>query len=210
MKLLKFNEISEDTVESKSGIYAWYYKVSLGTRDIIVLTESLKDKSFQEQSDLVRDFLDRHFYQYFKESDYSAVICGKLMPTFEGSLSHVNQGSESLVESIVKNPSSLLEIQRFITEISVDFSSPIYIGMADNLKSRLSVHKSLIDKFKSESFFNQSFECRDENFAARIVARKMLTKNLYVAVHYVDSDSKIHGMLENLMNRINYPVLGRN
>lgn len=210
MELIKFDQISDIYLKDQSGIYAWYYKVSLGDKDIKDLLESMEGKSHNENIELVRGFLNRHFYQYFKESNYQATIKGKLMPHFEGQLMHVDQGSNSLIYNIVDKPEALWEIKHFLSKLSVDLSSPIYIGMADSLRSRLKIHKELIEKFKGENVVSDSFEDRDHNFAARVVSRKMLVKNLYVSVRYVDSSIKLHNLLENLINRINYPVLGRN
>tara|TARA_B100000745_G_scaffold190554_2_gene125218 strand:+ start:337 stop:969 length:633 start_codon:yes stop_codon:yes gene_type:complete len=210
MELIKFSQISDVSILDSSGVYAWYYKVSLGNKDIEDLLETLQSKSRLEKEELVKRFLNRHFYQYFKESNYLASIKGKLMPQFEGELIHVDQSSKSLISNIVDNPKSLWQIKDFISKLSVDLSSPIYIGMADSLRSRLNHHKNLIEKFKSEHFISDSTEDRDHNFAARVVSRKMLVKNLSVSIHYVESDIKLHNLLENLINRISYPVLGRN
>ena len=97
-----------------------------------------------------------------------------------------------------------------MASISIEFSSPIYIGMADNLRARLLKHKGLIESFKNRSFVNEEQDDRDSNFAFRVVSREMLTKNLVVSVKYIDSADRLHRPIENLMNRINYPVLGRN
>ena len=210
MELIKFDQISDAYIKDQSGIYAWFYSVSLGDKDIKDLLQSMEHKSLHEKGELVRSFLDRHFYQYFKESNYIASISGKLMPHFAGELMHIDQCSKSLVNSIVEKPDALWEIKHFLSKLSVDLSSPIYIGMADSLRVRLKIHRELIERFKGENVIVDSQEDRDHNFAARVVSRKMLTKNLCVSVRYVESNIKLHNLLENLINRINYPVLGRN
>lgn len=210
MNVLRFSQVTTESIENKSGVYAWYYKVSLGDADIQKLIDSLKHLDEYQKSVAVEDFLNRHFYQFFKEANYQASITGKLMPAFKGELAHIDQSSASLKSQLLTSPELLWEIKSFIKDLDVDFSSPIYIGMADNLNVRLNNHKRLIDKFKKEKVTNDNFDDRDENFAARVASKQMLTKNLYVSIKTVESDSRLHTTLENLMNRINYPVLGRN
>lgn len=210
MTILRFSQVNRDNIEAKSGIYAWYYKVSLGDADINRFIKVLNNAENFEKTSIVEKFLDRHFYQFFKESNYQASLNGKLMPTFKGELHHINQSSNALIAEIIINPNLLWELKNFTQDLAIDFSSPIYIGMADNLQKRLTTHKNLIEKFKEERILNDSFDDRDENFAARVASKQMLTKNLYVSIKTVESKLKLHTTLENLMNRINYPVLGRN
>ena len=212
MELIKFSKISDTTIREKSGIYAWYYSISLGEKDISDLITKLRNKEANRKTkfSLVSQFLDRHFYQFFKESNYKVKLSGKLMPNFEGEILHVSQSSNELIEKIIESPIVLWEIKLFLSDVSIDFSSPIYIGMAENLQIRLKKHKSLIDEYRKNELNHLDLDDRDENFAARVAARKMLTKNLFVTVQYTESEHKLHNILENLINRINYPVLGRN
>lgn len=210
MKLIKFSQLNLFDFRPSSGIYAWYYQLSLGDADIRTLLEELASSNEIVSRELVEKFLYRHVYQYYKEENYKAEIFGKLMPSFAGELIQQHQISGSLTDFILSNPETLWDIKEFLKRLSIDFSSPIYIGMAKNLKSRLLHHKRLIEQFKNERVTHSNFEDRDENFASRVVTRKMNTKNLVVAIQYIDTEKPIQSALENLMNRINYPVLGRN
>ena len=199
MQLVPFNKISPNSIDESSGVYAWYYRVSLGDHDIKKLTHEISLVEEHEKIRLVESFLDRHVYQYFRESNYVASIHGKLMPEFKGELLHVSQSSKSLAADIAEEPQILWGIKSTLSSISIEFSSPIYIGMADNLRTRLLKHKGLIESFKNKSFVNEEQEDRDSNFALRVVSREMLTKNLVVSVKYIDSADRLHRPIENLM-----------
>ncbi len=211
MNSVKWNLINTSTIDKKSGLYAWYYDLSIGDHDIKKLIELLESNiNISDNYKSVSDFLEKNFFIFFKEDNYKTKITGKLMPTFVGDLLHVEQCSESLVNKIVNSPTVLWDIKKIINEISVGFSSPIYIGMSENLQSRINNHKRLIEKFKNERIRIDNFDDRDENFAARIISRGMIETNLRVVVKYVSSDKNIHNLMENLLNRVNYPILGRN
>ena len=66
MKVLRFSQVNKDNIEESSGIYAWYYKVSLGDADIIKLIDALKLLEEAQKLTLIEEFLERHFYQFFK------------------------------------------------------------------------------------------------------------------------------------------------
>jgi len=218
MDIIRWNLIKDSKIDNKSGIYAWYYTISIGDIDISnALTNLENASSHKEKEELLRSFLNKHFFDFYKEDNYLVKISGKLMPSFSGALSHVDSVSNSLIEKIIDSPECLWEIKKFLSYLSVDFSSPIYIGMAEDLCTRILKHKSLIEKFKREKITHDNFEDRDESFAARVVSRGMIETNLKVSIKYVEpemkhakSEIKLHNILENLLNRINYPVLGRN
>lgn len=210
MQLITFNQLSRFEFKKGSGIYAWYYNITLGDADIHKIIEVVKTNPSSYSKIKVNEFLERHIYQFFKESNYNALISGKLMPTFKGELQHDSQISMAVADEIILDPEILWDIKDFFSNLNVNFSSPIYIGMAKNLGTRVQNHKRLIERFRTEKIMNDDFDDRDENFAARVVSRKMLTKNLSVSVQYIESDKQIQSTLENIMNRINYPVLGRN
>ena len=211
MSLIKWNSISSSSIDASSGLYAWYYDLTVGDYDVRRLIDYLeKDEEERLKLIKVQDFLDSQFFSFFRESNYRAQLKGKLMPSFEGELQHVEHCSESLVQNILDQPDCLWDIKRIISNISTEFSSPIYIGMSENLQFRVISHKQLIERFKVERIKHNNFESRDESFAARIVSRGMIETSLKVVVQYVPSEKNIHNLLENLLNRVNYPILGRN
>jgi hypothetical protein len=211
MKSIKWNLINDSTINDKSGVYAWYYDISIGSKDIDSLILRMGEVTLvSEKRMLVSDFLNKRVFSFFKEPSYLARIDGKLMPSFSGLLEHVDQLSESLISKLVENPLVIYEIKEHFNSITSEFMSPIYIGMAENLNSRICRHKALIEKFKRESVCFDNFSDRDESFAARVVSRGMIETKLKVNIKYIESQNNIHNLMENILNRINYPVLGRN
>jgi hypothetical protein len=211
MDVLKWNLISKTSIRSDSGIYAWYYSVAIGDYDIKNISDYLNATSSEaDKYAEVRSFLDRHLFSYFVEDSYQARIHGKLMPEFKGSLNHVSQISDSLIYKIIDDPQVLFDLKKVIDSLRIEFSSPIYIGMSDNLQSRVNKHKQLIESYKGHKKVHQDLDDRDENFAARVASRGMNETKLKVAIMYVPSDENLHNIMENILNRINYPVLGRN
>ena len=210
--ILKWNSINADAIDEKSGVYAWYYDVTLGDYDIETLIEKilLLKNNNREKKITITQFLEKHFFHFFREERYVAKISGKLMPTFQGELNHIDQISDEMINHLLENPSALWEVKEALSSFDESFSSPIYIGMSDNLCHRVNRHKQLIEKFRLERTRTDDFTDRDENFAARVIARGMNETKLKVAVRYISTKDRIHGFTENLLNRINYPVLGRN
>lgn len=211
MKSIKWNLINQSNIADTSGVYAWYYDLSLGIKDIENLIFAISNSSCHAESyNLIEVFLKKRIFSFFQEEPYKAQIEGKLMPSFQGVLEHVDICSSSLIEKILINPQVLYEVKKNIDLLNSEFMSPIYIGMSKNLFTRISKHKSLIESFKSEPRNILDSIDRDENFAARVVSRGMIETKLRVSISYVESDFGIQSIMENLLNRINYPVLGRN
>lgn len=211
MNTFKWNLINNANILPESGIYAWYYGLSVGDYDINQLINNLhSSEDDRMKNDFVQSFLEKNFFNFFKEDNYVANLSGKLMPSFKGELIHLDQCSSGLVDKILAEPEVLWDLKDIIQNISIEFSSPIYIGMSDNLQKRINNHKKLIEKFKTERVSSNLFEDRDENFAARVISRGMIETNLFVSINYITSKNNIHNMMENLLNRVSYPILGRN
>ena len=123
--------------------------------------------------------------------------------------------SQSLVNKIIKKPEILFALKNQLHSISFNFSSPLYIGMSKNLLSRVQNHKKLIETYKSSGVPRGRYdldgsENADHNFASRVVSKKFVQTQLYLVYEEVDDDDSFHNVFENILNRINYPLLGRN
>jgi len=213
-KKYQWNEIRLDggDISTSSGVYAWYYTPILSDRDIEKVEDSLLGKSSLEKKEIYQSYLQSHLLNFYKEDPYKATIIGALKPVYKGCLEHSNEASESLVEKLVDSELTLFALKNLLLEMDENFLSPIYIGMASNISTRLSQHKSMIQK-ESDFTFNQSVYgnetaayVRDTCFAERIISRKYVTSGMFVVVKEAES----HSAVENILNRINYPILGRN
>jgi hypothetical protein len=83
--------------------------------------------------------------------------------------------------------------------------------MANNLSMRLNKHKNLIIRYRENPNIDKDTEdMPDESFAQRIIKKGYIINNLYVAINSMGENNEISGLLENIINRINFPILGRN
>ncbi|MFM2585723.1 hypothetical protein [Vibrio campbellii] len=211
MNTYKWNNIGSQEISEKSGIYAWYYKPKIGLADIEKLKIELHSKeSTSLKKEVVETFLQNRLFRFFSQPDYDVTARGPLMPRYEGKLSHIDSISIELVDKILEDPDSTLIIRDTLSILDVFFLSPIYVGMAKNLSRRINNHKSLIETAKVGNKFEGEIEERDRCFAERVAQRKMVETYLEVVVCEIDGTNNEHNLAENLINRISYPILGRN
>jgi len=216
MKKITWRQINSQNISTLSGIYAWYYEHNISDFDIQEQINKInKEKNIEIKKNIIKIFLQDHIFSYYEESPYDALITGKLKATYSGKLIHKNTVSENLVGRIIENPLLLNEIKNILVSISSSFMSPLYIGMAKKLLVRLKKHKFLIEKYRSEGIPNNAEsniddEIRDHNFASRVIKKNFTETNLYVVVKELEKEESLHNIMENILNRINHPVLGRN
>lgn len=214
MNVFKWRQITASNLPSSSGIYAWYYRVRLSSRDLERLFESMGElDSERDKRRKVKDFLERHLFGFFREDPYEITVTGALKPRYRGCAHHESAVSTALVDRIVNDPAGLSHVKEVIEKIGHNFASPIYIGMAENLARRLTSHKHLIEMQKDRANVTASGDAvagEDETFAKRVVSRGYIETNLYVVVEEVPAEMGVHNMIENILNRVNYPILGRN
>lgn len=209
-------------VPQKPGVYAWYYLPELTDFDLQDTIKRIIEYRDNENKDAaietVEIFLDKFLFKYFREEPYKVSLYGPLKPKYEGSIEHKPELSGSLIDRIVEDPERLITIKQVLEKSAPDFASPIYIGMSDNLGSRLKRHKKLIEKYSSRESSTSfsvdpgpySVENRDESFAMRVCSRSIPPTRLFVAINILENAEKRYVDIENILNRIHYPLLGRN
>jgi predicted GIY-YIG superfamily endonuclease len=216
MKKISWDDLhknSYDLIENP-GIYAWYYKPIISLEDINNIKLQLSSETIKEKKiDLVKDFLQKYLLDFYKEDPYNAVISGNLKPQYKGNIFHEDQVSHSFAEKVVDETIDLFKLKEILMSIDESFLSPIYIGVSENLKTRLLQHKSMIKKQADSSSLSDTLlekleliDDRDQCFANRIIKRKYILSSLFVVLKTTDS----YNPIENILNRINYPILGRN
>ena len=113
-------------------------------------------------------------------------------------------------------PDRLWAFKTILEEAVLEFASPIYIGMAVNLQTRVLRHKHLIQKYKRGSAFDldegelSEEETSDRSFAREVVRRGFSLSRLIVSVRVIESSLNVQLDAENILNRINFPLCGRN
>jgi hypothetical protein len=208
------------SVPDQPGIYAWYYSPEITKFDMTKFVEGVKQMSSEgriaEAQDLIRRFLDKYLFGFFREDPFFAQLSGALKPSYEGELRHRATISPSLVNRLCENPERLRVIREVLELSTPHFASPIYIGMsAEGLRGRIGTHKSLIERLRKRSSANDTTEddigdAGDAGFAKRVVKRGIPPERLFVTTCVIDSQDDIHVDIENILNRIYYPILGRN
>jgi hypothetical protein len=196
-----------------SGVYAWYYQIKVGQKDIDEFVRLAgEDRNVGIDPKIrVREFLDKHFFGPFVEMPYKVAISGPLKPQYEGEAFHVPAMSEALVERLAREPQKIKVVTDIIQSAVPDFVSPLYIGMADNLRVRLVKHKSIIIKLRDALADNDmSLSVEEAGLAKQIVARNLDPMKLFVLYRPVSGLSDEHTDIENILNRITFPLLGRN
>ena len=214
----RFDEINQ--APEGAGIYAWYYRIEVSDKDIALCISSVESAQVTKRAEIVRDFLERRIFRYFKESPYTVQLSGQLKPKFSGQVANDTMVSSSLVSRLAEDPRRLEGIKQALLASIPLFSSPIYIGIAESLCSRLRQHKKLIEAFRqaeaiSLPYFeedNKSQEAyRDHCFAKEVTSlRQFNVSDLQVFVLPLSIDPKIRIDVENILNRIYFPLCGRN
>ena len=200
----------------KSGIYAWYYSPEITDYDIkdtITKVQKLRDENnLKVAKDVVKKFLEANIFKYFREAPYNAVIYGSLKPRYEGQLGHETIVSHELINRVVDNPERLKTIKQIIEFSAPDFASPLYIGMSSKLYERLQDHKKLIQHYRSLSSteISENSSNTDHSFAIEICRRGIQPSRLFVVIKTIEKQDKNYIDIENILNRIHYPLLGRN
>lgn len=216
IRKIAWRQINTQNIPKSSGVYAWYYSHEINKVDIKDLFNDINNLQIESQKrELIKKFLQKNIFSYYEESPYHAIISGKLKAEYQGDLFHKQAVSESLVDNISKNPEVLYEINDILSKTDYSFMSPLYIGMAKKLVVRLKKHKSLIQDYREygvpKSFINNNVdEISDHNFASRIITKNFSETNLYVVIQNIDEINSLNNVMENILNRINYPILGRN
>lgn len=223
MTIYRWTEISD--VPKKPGVYAWYYSPEITDYDLQKVIQSLSkmnnDNRDEASAELVTEFLYKNIFRIFQEEPYEATVKGSLKPEYKGCLEHKPHISESLVSRIIEKPERLQTIKDVLESSTPNFSSPIYIGMSDKLGNRLKQHKRLIEKYyegalriENNNIKNSkkdvSSSQKDQSFAAEVYKRKMIPSRLFVITNILDDLGNRYIDIENILNRIHYPLLGKN
>lgn len=200
------------------GVYAWYYSPEITDYDLEQTISRLKEYRDADRSAaeaLVRETLDNRVFRHFREDPYKAVIEGPLKPTYTGTLEHMFRISSGLVGRIVDDPDRLRTIRNVLDMSAPMFASPLYMGMAKDLRIRLATHKSLIERYRRHHR-QEAEPIRDTEagFAWQIAKRKIPPDRLIVftctTAATTAADDKTAVDIENILNRVYYPILGRN
>ena len=208
------------SISHEPGFYAWYVKSYLAQKDIKDSINAVKDSKrkgdIAAAAFVITQYLEKRLFAPFARDGYFVSLRGSLLPPYEGIVEHKQTLSQSLVDRLIKEPERLESIGSLLEGAVPVFSSPLYIGMAKNLHKRVASHRRLIIKLRdaqdSKNLTNPNTKScnEDHSFAAAVVQRQLPPSHLVVYTQSLPQDGESAIDLENLLNRINYPILGRN
>ena len=206
-----------DDAPSVPGLYAWYYRLLLPRHDVEQLIRNVKSSSQDSAREFVKTFFNTFIFRPLEEEPYDAMIEGKLKPKYRGKLSSVSSVSRDLVDRVVQDVERIRAIADALEASVPHFASPIYIGMSSNLRNRLSRHKALVERFVTARRVNSDYfgdgdgdEEADLSFAKDVARRCLVPGRLVVVVTPTPMSGDEYKDVENLLNRINFPLCGRN
>jgi hypothetical protein len=208
---LAWSEI--DLAPDTPGIYAWYSRLVISRADIedvikrITAAKQLGDAPARSE---VEAALDRFIFNPYRETPYQVTLRGQLKPRFSGEVAHDPSKSDSLVGRLANAPERFRAVSDVLKTAAPWFTAPLYIGMATNLHSRLKQHKNKIVELRESQGQGSIDDSAEAGFANQVVARNFDPTNLFVHIAEVNVDTGEHNDLENILNRINYPIFGRN
>jgi hypothetical protein len=221
MKNFRFSEVAG--APDTPGIYSWYYRIELTDKDIGNCVEEVElSASPTEREAIVRSFLENHLFRYYKEMPYMVDLSGPLKPRYKGTIDHSMDISASLVKRLAEEPNNLRELKQMLKLTVPMFASPIYIGVATSLRVRLLQHFQLINNLQhlkasavgdgvTVPTGSDTEEDRDHKFAYEVsMTRGFRPSSLVVNTLELQVNDIIRYDLENILNRINYPLCGRN
>jgi len=196
-------------------VYAWYFTPSVAQFDLdAVLSRLARLDDGPARVSAVSEFLSEHLLRFFRETPYQVCVSGQLKPRYEGEIAHHQDVSRSLAERIAEDPDRLRVLRQVLEVLAPQFTAPLYIGMATNLQRRLRQHKRLIEGYLENRgpgiAGSDATLQRDHSFAHEVYSRRMSTSSLSVVILPFDGLADVVVDVEHLLNRINYPIYGRN
>jgi hypothetical protein len=213
----------------KPGFYAWYYRFEVSDADIARVKQDLEAiTDTGQRKEAMGSFLKTFIFKHFRETNYRVELKGKLKPLYSGEIEYSYPLGDKLLKRLADQP-DLLDFLKWSLSSSLPyFASPLYIGLSDDLRRRLTSHKRLIEYYQDRKsqpglLFEASseFETLDEkghSFAREVtLEREFFVPNLRVSTLVIPdelakSGSELRDQLatvENILNRINFPLCGR-
>lgn len=217
-KIAKLGWINLSQAPAVPGVYAWYYQPEITDFDLNTAVSDIQRLAGQGDREgakaVVVALLNERIMSYFRQDPYEILLTGPLKPRHSGVAKHEQRLSPELVERLVNEPHRLRPLRDILAGSAPHFASPIYVGMSDNLRVRLLRHRTLIERYRQEDF-RRSLEMvtghsEDAGFARRVVSRKIPPDRLFAMICEADDVDGLHVDAENLLNRMYYPILGRN
>lgn len=200
-----------DLAPEEPGIYAWYLKPELRVAD-------LADPQ-STKNNLLR------LAEQLRLPGFEVEARGHLSLLLKGHLSHSHLASEErsefsqLVESVLEDELKRDLFAKILRTSAPHLMSPLYIGVAIDLRRRLRDHRRDIEKFRElqrVKLGDVDLEDAKQKFALEVVRRGIPSRRLQVFVstgfesqHCPEDERVTVEAVETILNRLFYPILGR-
>lgn len=177
-----------ENIPSKSGIYGWFYNYSY-------------IKNFSNNPEKIKKLL-LEASEKLKNPDFRTYLSAKFGNQFKGEISYIGRFKENIINEKID---TLNEDEiKLLFDVLQNFSQPLYIGIADNLRSRYIQHYKSITEEICDMKLSQG-KC----FGHRVQDVKIEIKELVYKYMELDIDrNKIENM-EYIANRFFRPIFGR-
>ncbi|MEZ9062180.1 hypothetical protein [Vibrio sp. 10N.247.311.49] len=211
------------------GIYCWYSKTNIAEID----WKETSDKDFYE---IISSFLKRYRPNSLQanvkssfglswESDLTERNIGSWVEAVEDKLVNDNASEPSGFNSMISKDNNRELLSRVLNLSGPIFSSPLYIGKANNLSVRLNEHKNKLNDLYEEGskekdrFFNNGSDFSERAFGAGFTRTELyvyaldlvkFSEQLKITNYNVDDLYNLSLTLEYILNRKYRPFLGRN
>lgn len=198
-----------DLVPDVVGLYAWYYRPELRVADL--------DSEEETRAHLAE------VAQKLAVPEMELDTRGHLGLRMEGRLRHVPFSPDSdgnKVSAVLGDERKRRLLAQVLRRSTPTLCAPIYIGIARRLGSRVRTHKNLIRMCRKEiegevPLLDET--ASDEKFATRVAERQLEVERLELYIQRlehsafgVDDLRDVVLSAEYALNRIFYPILGRN
>ncbi|MEZ7240061.1 hypothetical protein QYS60_20110 [Rhodococcus sp. GXMU-t2271] len=236
-EIQKFGMSEVDRVPEGPGIYAWYAKFRAGKYDWMARPENGQDAAIESFLDLIR-----HYASYYEPlpinlkgaAPYGGLWSGSLeldhgvprsvVSSAKGDpLNEILEKDRDALEAAISSESSRQILAELLSGITPVFSAPLYIGVAENLQSRLKKHRATytsgIDWLADHPEGAEELRSKANSFGLRAAARGIAMEHLEVWVIDLEakygSENSIADLrvtarsAEWLLHRLFSPILGR-
>ena len=199
-----------DLVPATPGLYAWYLKLEISEADINYFIEQSRDKPSDDKISDLKKFLVAQLVKPLSPPSYTVDMKGKLQPEYTGIIEYVSSIDEKVLLRLAENQEKLTSCLKYLGQMSPAFASPLYIGMAKNLRVRIKGHCRLIEQ-EAPNFLDLPVDWveEDASFAKEINKRGIEITSLMLNVMEIHDPEVDPRDIEYLMNRIMFPILGK-
>jgi hypothetical protein len=204
-----------ESVPEKPGLYAWYHELAIPAADVDMCRDQLATATSRDECrEIITECVQRLIFSQYAETDYQVELKGPLKPRYRGTIPYNQHLDQNFLDSLADDANRISHLAQALRSMTPYFASPIYIGVAKNsLKSRIKTHRKLIDEYRDQADRRPALDSMDADHSFAydaMILRKFRPTDLRVYVMPLGEASTVAMAAEYVLNRINFPLCGRN